>query len=278
MKNKLLILALVSTLQSSILDVANADNANPPKIVSVEQVTKGPYSRGDIVTFKVNYTGGFPGIERITISILCVNNSHSAAGSWTSQIGWTKKEKVTASSGNGLISGYITSCFLDGKHIREVQPTMVSITDETGLSSTLNNEELMQNTSLKLQVNQSDLVPTPVGEIKPQKIPDEVVLGVPSKLRLNQIFSLPRLSKSGVPIMFRTNSKKVCDIDWDTFEGDLGGKLRTIAPGVCLIRMLVSPNDKYGNPTVRTDRVIKPSKSGVLGLNFTVSKNSKINR
>ena len=44
-----------------------ADNANPPKIVSVDQITTGPYAVGDLVSFRVNYTGGNPGIKLISI-------------------------------------------------------------------------------------------------------------------------------------------------------------------------------------------------------------------
>lgn len=54
---KLFTMALVLFLPLSTLSTANADNANPPKITSVQQITSGPYSVGDIVTFKVVFTG-----------------------------------------------------------------------------------------------------------------------------------------------------------------------------------------------------------------------------
>jgi hypothetical protein len=57
-----------------------ADNANPPKLVLVEQVTKGPYSIGEIVTFKISYTGGNPGIRSITIRGAGSNETCLASG------------------------------------------------------------------------------------------------------------------------------------------------------------------------------------------------------
>ena len=270
---KLFTMALVLFLPLSTLSTANADNANPPKITSVQQITSGPYSVGDIVTFKVGYEGGYPGLTEIRIVLGCVYNSHSLGGNINNYIGWGKREKTTSYNGNGLVSGYVAPC-----QQSEVQPSFIQITDETGLRANLNWEELKLNSSLKLQINKSDLLPTPIGEIKPTKIPDEVTLGVSSKLGLNQVFALPRLTKSGAPLSFRTMTKRVCEIDWETFQGDLGGNLRTLSPGICAIRVGASPSDKYENPTIRTDKIIKPSKSGIVILNFTVSKTSKSKR
>jgi hypothetical protein len=273
MRIKLLSLALALLLPLSTLSTANADNANPPKITSVQQITSGPYSVGDIVTFKVGYEGGYPGIAAIRIVVGCLNNTDSVAGANNSQIGWSKREKTTAYTGNGLVSGYVIPCPLT-----ETYPSRVEIQDETGLRAILNWEELKLNSNLRLQINKSDLLPTPIGEIKPTKIPDEVTLGVPSKVGLNQVYALPRLTKSGAPLFFRTMNKRVCEIGWETFQGDLGGNLRTLSPGICAIRVSVSSSDKYENPTIRTDKIIKPSKSSSTVLNFTVSKTSKSKR
>lgn len=269
MKIKLLSLALASLLQLSILSTANADNANPPKITLVQQITSGPYSVGDIVTFKVGYEGGYPGIASIRIGVPCIQNGNGLAGVVNSWIGWSKRDKNNSYSGNGLVSGYVIPCTLS-----EVQPSYVEIQDETNLKASLTWEELRLNSSLKLEINKSDLLPTPIGEIKPTKIPDEVTLGVSSKLGLNQVFALPRLTKSGVPLFFRTMNKKVCEVDWETFPGDLGGNLRTLSPGICPIRVVVSASDKYENPKIRTDKIINPSKSSIYVINLNVVKSS----
>ena len=110
---------------------AKADNANPPRITSVEQVTTGPYSVGDIVTFKVGYEGGNPGIQEIKIAIRCIRNAGSLAGgpelNW---ISWRDGEKLTSKSGSGLISGYVIPCLQS-----ELFPHQVTITDKTRLQS-----------------------------------------------------------------------------------------------------------------------------------------------
>jgi hypothetical protein len=273
MKRSVITLTLVTSLLFQFALPVSADNANPPRITSVEQVTTGPYSVGDIVTFKVGYEGGYPGIDRIMISLGCIRNLHSSGANVGNFIGWSKQERITSFAGNGLVSGYVAPC----QH-SEVQPSFIQITDETGLRASLSWDELKLNSALKLQINKSDLLPTPIGEIKPIKIPDEVTLGVSSKLGLNQVFALPRLTKSGAPLFFRTMTKRVCEIDWETFQGDLGGNLRTLSPGICAIRIMVSSSDKYENPTIKTDKITKPSSSSITVLNFTVSKASKSKR
>lgn len=66
---RFLILALFTAASFSIYlpTPTYADNANPPKIISVDQITTGPYRVGDLVSFRVNYTGGNPGIKLISI-------------------------------------------------------------------------------------------------------------------------------------------------------------------------------------------------------------------
>jgi len=262
----LILISLLLGLQAP----AEADNANPPKIISIEQVTKGPYSVGDIVTFKVNYTGGFPGIESIKIGVRCLNNNHSIEGTLNSEIGWVNTEKNNSFSGNGLVSGYVLPC-----NETEVQPGGVTITDQTRLTARLPWEELKQISNLKLQINKSDLLPFPVGEIKPPKVPDEVDLGLPSKIGLNQSFNLPRTTKAGSPLFYRVMSRKNCQIEWDTFLGDLGGKLTATSVGICTIRIGNWKSDKYENPSFKTDKIIKPSKSSMVMLNFNVVKSGK---
>lgn len=260
---------MLSFLLGSITPV-HADNANPPKIISVEQVTSGPYSVGDIVTFKVNYTGGFPGIQNIRISINCVSNSHSTVRVVGGLIGWANIEKTTTYSGNGLVSGFVTPC-----NQPEVQPTFVEIADQTNLRASINWEELKQNSSLKVQINKSDLLPTPVGEIKPSKLPDELDLGIASKIQVNQTFNLPRLTKAGAPIIYTVMTRRNCQINWDTFLGDIGGKLTATSAGICAIRVSSQPSDKYENPLIKTDKVIKPGKSSSVILSLNVIKSSK---
>ena len=66
-KRYFIILLCAALIPISLSTKSFADNANPPKIISVEQITKGPYKIGDIVSFKINYTGGNPGINSIAV-------------------------------------------------------------------------------------------------------------------------------------------------------------------------------------------------------------------
>lgn len=259
-------LLVISLLLGSVTPV-HADNANPPKIISVEQITSGPYSVGDIVTFKVGYEGGNPGIQNITIALKCVKNIGSI-GDW---ISWEDGEKLTSKSGNGLISGYVVPC-----QQSESFPWRVTITDKTQLRDVWDLIKLESQPSLKFIINKSDLLPTPVGEIKPaNKLPDEVDLGFPSKIRVNQSFNLPRLTRAGAPLFYGVMTKKNCQINWDTFLGDLGGKLTTTSAGICAIRIFNQPSDKYENPSIKTDKLIKPSKSSSVIVNLSVIKSTK---
>ena len=48
------IISLISVLVVGFLGTpAKADNANPPKILDLVQVTQGPYKPGDLVTYKI---------------------------------------------------------------------------------------------------------------------------------------------------------------------------------------------------------------------------------
>ena len=70
-------------------------------------------------------------------------------------------------------------------------------------------------------------------------------------------------------------SRKNCQIDWDTFLGDLGGKLTASAAGICTIRISSQPSDKYENPLIKTDKLFKPTKSSSVIVNLNVIKSTK---
>jgi len=251
---------------------AKADNANPPRITSVEQVTTGPYSVGDIVTFKVGYEGGNPGIQEIKIAIRCIRNAGSLAGgpelNW---ISWRDGEKLTSKSGSGLISGYVIPCLQS-----ELFPHQVTITDKTRLQSVWDYAKLESQPSLKFNINKSDLLPTPVGEVKPIKMKDTVsIKNIPKTPVAGKTYQLPRLTDNGAPLIWRSGGS--CSISWDTFLGDLGGNLFLKSTGVCILRYGSGGSDKYEQPTVYTNnKTISPSKNGsTVPFNFLISKAKK---
>ena len=253
---------------------AKADNANPPRITSVEQVTTGPYSVGDIVTFKVGYEGGNPGIQDISIRIRCIKNEGSIKGGnadFIDWIRWNDGEKLTNNSGNGLISGYVSPCPQS-----EHYPFEVKITDKTRLQNFWDYAKLESQPSLKFSINKSDLLPTPVGEVKPIKMKDTVsIKNIPKTPVAGKTYQLPRLTDNGAPLIWRSGGS--CSISWDTFWGDLGGNLFLKSTGVCILRYGSGGSDKYEQPTVYTNnKTISPSKNGsTVPFNFLISKAKK---
>lgn len=251
---------------------AKADNANPPRITSVEQVTTGPYSVGDIVTFKVGYEGGNPGIQEIKIAIRCIRNAGSLQGgpelNW---ISWSDGEKITDKSGGGLISGAVIPCELG-----ELFPHQVTIMDKTRLQSIWDRVKLESQPSLKFSINKSDLLPTPVGEVKPIKIKDIVsIKNIPKTPLPGSTYKLPRFTDNGAPLVWRGSAG--CSVTWDTFLGDLGGNLNIKGPGICSLRFGSGGGDKYEQPTLYTNKgIISPSKNGsTVPFNFLIGKAKK---
>jgi hypothetical protein len=196
-----------------------ADNANPPIVKSLEEVTTGPYSVGDIITFKVTYEGGNPGIKLIKIS--GVNNSQTCVGQGIPpdtfdgqtlrsllNLTWCNKTVVKKNSDNyELVSGFILPC---RKVSNSSTGAIVLIEDETGLQ----NSKLF---SYKLTTISDDLF-TPVGEIKPTKIADQIsIKNIPKSPRKNTVYKLPRLTQGGVPVFWFAPA-----------GGNTGGKPETI--------------------------------------------------
>jgi hypothetical protein len=260
---------------------ANADNANPPKIVSVEQVTKGPYSIGDIVTYKINYSGGNPGIRAINVKgagskETCVTlrpstfvDEYTMKQASYFESSWDKKMlSKNFYPEPFLLSGVVVPCQGVDNFSK-----YVSIMDDTGLVARLE-DRVAQGPSplsaLRIEVNPFDFI-TPVGEIKPTKIKDSISLKhIPKSPKAKTSFELPRLTRNGVPVSFYPSGS--CSIVHKTFEGDIGGTLRFNKAGECRLTAFPMWTDKYSSPTFEAN-VKFPSLKGfsVTGF-FTVKK------
>ena len=233
-----------------------ADNANPPIVKSLEEVTTGPYSVGDIITFKVTYEGGIPGIRLIKIS--GVNNSQTCVGQGIPpdnfdgqslrsllNLTWSNKTVVKKNSNNyELVSGFILPC---RKVSNSSTGAIVLIEDETGLQNS-------KPFSYTLTTISDDLF-TPVGEIKPTKIADQIsIKNIPKSPKKNTVYKLPRLTQGGVPVFWfvptgKNNPREsVCSIE-KTFEGDLGGSLKFKKSGSCILNAWPQLTDKFAYPT-----------------------------
>lgn len=233
-----------------------ADNSNPPIVKSLEEVTTGPYSVGDIITFKVTYEGGNPGIKLIKIS--GVNNSQTCVGQGIppdnfdgqtvrslSVLAWNNKSALKKNSNNyELVSGFVLPC---RKVSNSSTGAIVLIEDETGLQNS-------KFFSFTLTTISDDLF-TPVGEIKPIKIADQIsIKNIPKSPKKNSVYKLPRLTQGGVPIFWfvpagKNNPREsVCSIE-KTFDGDLGGSLKFKKSGSCILNAWPQLTDKFVYPT-----------------------------
>ena len=263
MKTKVLTLLLVF-LTGLIQAPSQADNASPPKITSLEQITTGPYSIGDIVTFRINYTGGNPGIRTATIEIAssknyCLSNiyDHALYGRYVNQseISWYKRSTAKSFNPNTLeISGVVLPCSISP------QRRSVRITDETGLSDGLNGEK---NPVFEIEIKENiPTMLTPVGEIKPVRINDELsIRNISATVKVGKKFTLPRLTKNGVPIYYlaenNQNSRiKSCDV-MQTFAGDIGGELHIRKAGNCRLTIMPMITDTFNDPKILTNKLKK---------------------
>ncbi len=231
-----------------------ADNANPPKIISVDQITAGPYAVGDIVSFRVNYTGGNPGIKLISVRVGGSNDTCiiQSANLFTSpqltklfsitDLKWEKGKSIESSfSNNKVVSGFVVPC-IDSQRL----PGSVSIVDETDLSAGIGGFMEPRLSSLDFEVVPTDWI-TPIGEIKPTKINDSAsIKSIPKSPRVGSKYELPRITKGGVPIYWKVNGN--CSVEYKTFLGDIGGTLKFKKSGRCELLPTVMPTDKFKEP------------------------------
>ena len=250
-------LAFLICLTLSSASPVRADNANPPKLVSVEQVTKGPYAIGEIVTFRIIYSGGNPGIRKITIRGAGSNETCLASGTNLQNYGSDGYELVWDKDKNSKhifldpieVSAIVVPCkrtngFYSG----------LTIVDETGLQDIVNNYDYYGSNriaNLKIEVTPSDLF-TPLGVIKPVKIKDSIsIKKIPKKPKANTKFELPKFTQGGVPVVFGGSGS--CLVSKTTFQQDLGGTLQFTKAGYCKLFIMVLETDKYLFPIIEAN-------------------------
>jgi len=256
-KRSVKIFALVISVFITSASPVSADNANPPKLVLVEQVTKGPYSIGEIVTFKISYTGGNPGIRSITIRGAGSNETCLASatnlqnnGSDGYELVWNKDKNAKHIFLDPIeVSAIVVPCkrtngFYSG----------LTIVDETGLQDIVNNYDYYGSNriaNLKIEVKPSDLF-TPLGVIKPVKIKDSIsIKKIPKNPKANTKYELPKFTQGGVPVVFGGSGS--CLVNKTTFQEDLGGTLQFTKAGYCKLFVMVMETDKYLFPIFKAN-------------------------
>ena len=179
-----------------------ADNANPPKILDLIQVTQGPYKPGDLVTYKIVYTGGNPGLARAEISF-----SHCRQ-----LLQWREIEPLSEIHGNGVISFVLPNC----GNVKSM-PMRVLITDKTGLTSKWS-APIIPNVSSPRDYEVLDYIFKPVkrGEIAPATLGSHQLdlSNIPKELLIGESFVLPEYSSIGAPVSYTVaqESLEICEV------------------------------------------------------------------
>lgn len=208
---------------------AMADNANPPKIIELVQVTKGPYKPGDLVTFKVVYTGGNPGLDNI--KIIFANGCDNKFS-----LRWYESEGVTEKHGNGLVSSYIPTC-----PPGFIYPTYVAIQDKTQLEDS---KVLEKSANLAIEINDYIYKPIPRGEIAPDVLQTHTLdlTTIPLNPKIGDSYLLPAITSVGMPVYYFGGDKSSpCSITREHFVpyGLPGGILKIHRNGNCSFNLVV---------------------------------------
>lgn len=228
MKSKVLALIIVF-LSSVFFTPAMADNANPPKIIELVQVTKGPYKPGDLVTFKVVYTGGNPGLDNLIIIFAngCDNKF---------SLRWYESEGVTDKHGNGVVSSAIPAC-----PPGFIYPTYVQIRDKTQLEDS---KGLERSANLGIEISDYIYKPIPRGEIAPDVLQTHTLdlTMIPSNPKIGDSYLLPAVTSVGMPVYYSGGDKSSpCSITREKFgpHGLPGGILKIDRNGNCSFNVQV---------------------------------------
>lgn len=258
---KVAILLILTIIPAAQINAANGDTANPPVITSVTQLSSGPYKPGDVLTVRVNYTGGNPGLSSIAVAARNLFPASSEMKWSTDRLnngileytafGFKQRIRPSNKYGNGVVSRVLNGCTSD-QYIYSAQ-----ITDQTRLGDekiTWKEQEIFKlpgNLDYKII---SDFC-IPAGQILPPKIPDEIDLtnlGKTLEFSKNKQISyiLPRTSKYGQPIIWSSDGACMVEVD---FPEDAGGTLVTEGFGDCRLSVYMeTPTDKYDSPKINS--------------------------
>ena len=257
--NKVRIILIASFLVAGFLGTpAKADNANPPKIIELVQVTKGPYQPGDLITFKVVYTGGNPGLSRVLITF---------SGNCFQTFDWNESDGITEKHGNGVISSPVPTC------PPGLYKFMTShIKDKTGLSN------IMYGDVSNTQVEISDFAykPVKIGEIAPSTLQTHKVdiSLIPLNPKPGESFLLPSITSVGMPVYYNVGGDtNICTINQERFGTQVmpGGTLKIAGFGKCQLSISAdngtrfsSQRPTYSQPIIESKVPIKTSSNSGL--------------
>ena len=179
---KLGITCLLLLIPFAQIDTAAGDSANPPRIISVTQLSTGPYKPGDVLTVRVNYTGGNPGLNSITVEARQLFPA-STSMKWSTDrlingilpyttFGLKQRIRPSSKYGNGIVSRVLSGCSSDNYIYSATITDLTRLGDEKVTWKERKVFQLVGNIDYQIV---SDFC-IPVGQVLPPRIPDEVDL------------------------------------------------------------------------------------------------------
>ena len=242
---------------------AKADNANPPKILDLIQVTQGPYKPGDLVTYKIVFSGGNPGLKSGEISIHTVGDYY-----------FKESLPINDIFGNGLIS-FSLPTIAPGAY----GPIRARIQDKTDLRSKYWQAPISPSVGpLSFVVSDYIFKPIKLGEVIPANLLTHTLdlQLIPKNPKIGDVFELPKYSSVNAPIYYRVSgdSSSICKVTSE-YEYPLlpGGKLQVINNGLCKLSVGadVGARASYSQPEIIS---FAPREGSLLSLQVGIEKSS----
>jgi hypothetical protein len=244
-------LTLFAVISASFATTAFGSTADPIKIVSVTEISTGPYKIGDVVTVEIEALGGSPEIVSIGGSIA---NTPIDPRNYPANIGggsWNKKNlveewnpdfyKFSSTSENGTLHTVFRYSFLIASNIFSGSYPLITkmgVSDATNLGVDCPPLNKKQNyfecpSIPNIQITGGRRIAN--GVVKGQKSVEKVeVPNLPSSLNISQpqVFTLPRNTVSGTPLSW-SHEGGSCKLQGARFPGDSNDTLIIDRSGVC---------------------------------------------
>jgi hypothetical protein len=289
-------------LQGSYLLDAKAETSNIARVISIEQVSKGPYAIGDIVTLKINFTSNVDAIRNGIIYGVRSPEACLMAGANTqgNLAGNSQNERwnavyfdtnslidpspyISAGTFTALVNGIVLPCaFAKNSPLISLTDTKGKIFSADEYGHYFYDDVTKTNVvtpglgdlvnQLKFITKPSDLFVSQ-GEPKPTKIDDQINLkNIPKNPKLKKSYTLPKFTNGGAPILWDANST-VCSVEKKPFKYSFGGTLKIKALGNCKLNSSVMITDKFNLPGINANfEFIKQGDTGPFTALFVTKK------
>jgi hypothetical protein len=243
---------------------AKADNANPPKILDLIQVTQGPYKPGDLVTYKIVFSGGNPGLKYGDISFTRMDRYY-----------FQEPNGVNDIQGNGLIS-FSLPIIDPGTY----GPMTARIRDKTDLESVWMNASSPYIGPLSFIVSDYIFKPIKGGEIIPSSLLTHTLdlQMIPKNPKTGGLFDLPKYSSVAAPIYYSVSgdSSSICKMIRD-YEYPIlpGGQLQILNNGLCKLSVSadVGRRASYSQPEIISlVQSVKSDSAQILSFQVGIKK------